>query len=189
MITIHAFDRKLFLKVLLLSVLLNISWGFIATQIELLRDRDRGLIPISGYLAMYSLTFFLCFDKQKRTVYEFIKIVAQFSATFLISSFILLPLMSAIDHSFNTTFIATTINTLFSAVLILLIVSLTIEIKFKVLTGIAIFVVALLTTLLLPRLLSDRDYYDSIGFQSLCIIFSTWQILTSICLGLGMAIK
>src|SRR4051812_34600263 len=79
-----------FLKRLLLtSLTLNVFWTFIGSQIGRLFPKDFGGIIIgTGFPIIYSLTYFLSFDKNKKSIYNFLMLTVTIIATFLTASFI-----------------------------------------------------------------------------------------------------
>lgn len=189
MITITSFNKKLFLKLVLISLILNLIWGLIATRLEIWHGRDKGFISGTGYLVVYGLTFFLVIDKSRRKATDLLALVFCFIATFVVSSFVVGPLATKLDYAVGSSFIAIAINTLFSAVLIVIIISRYFDITFKVLTGAATFIVALVVTLVVGDIIKKPQYFDLKVFNAISIFYTTWQVLTTTTLALGIAIK
>jgi len=187
MIAINNFERKTFFSLIFFSLILNLTWGMIATQLEIMHGRDKGFISGFGYLIVYGLTFFLCIDKIRQTFSTFLALTLSFIVTFLISSFVIVPIFINFDTLLYHDIIGVFASTLFSTVLIVIIVSKYFPIKFKFLTGMITFIVATMTTLIFFTI-KNPDYYDRI-FQPMSIFYTVWQVLTTTTLALGIAIK
>lgn len=187
MIAIKNFQRKTFLNLIFFSLILNLTWGLIATQLEIIHGRDKGFISGLGYLIVYGLTFFLCIEKARQTFNTFLALTLSFIGTFLISSFVIVPIFINFDTLLYHDIIGVFASDLFSTVLIVIIVSKYFPIKFKFLTGVITFIVAVVTTLVLSTV-KNIDYYDQI-FQPMSIFYSVWQLVTTTTLALGIAMK
>lgn len=183
------FDKKIFIRLVTISILLNIIWGLIATQIELLYDRDKGFVTGLGYIIAYGTTFFLCLENERRTTFNYLTLVGIFIGIFLASSFIIGPAMTYFDYKFGSNIIALIVSTIFSATLIVIIVSRYFSIRFKALTGIAVFIGASIVTVTLPEILKQPEYFDLKIFQSQSIFYSAWQILTTGLVAIGIGLK
>ena len=189
MIKINDFDRKTFLKLILLSLVLNLVWDVIATLLERLNGRDKGFISGLGYLIVYGLTFFLCMEKARQTVSALAALIFSFIGIYLISSFLIFPVIVNIDHLFNSDIIGLAASTLFSSILIVVLVSRYFSIQFKFLTGAFTFIAALITTVIVSKIIKGPDYFDLKVFQSLSIFYTAWQVVTTTTIALGVAIK
>jgi hypothetical protein len=179
-----SFNRSLFFRLLLLSLSLNIGWGAAATGIGRWRLSGTELVTELGFALAFSLTYFLCLARGKRTFRALFSLTALTIATDALSFWLVFP---AVANPTDNIVAAYLLSALFSSLLFVGIIGRFLPIRFKRQTGALLFVV--LALLLIPADLYIRhiNFLDPPLVDPLSVCLATGQIASSIILGLGIA--
>lgn len=188
--TEYFFDKRSFLKLLTVSLIVNILWAFASTQLELLTYDDKGFITSVGFLIIYPLPFFILLSKTKRTFYTWLMLTMSTIVIFLISTFVIPMFGISIESKILQTLFLLFIS-VFSASLITFNVGRYFLIEFKKLTIVITSLLAFLVTIVffllsLPDKLED-NYFNVLS--PLSAGFAIWQILTSAGVAIGITLQ
>ena len=185
----------LYLKLILVSLMFNVSWAFISTFLEYSLNPENenpdGLILGSGFIFIHALTFFLILPALKRTLKNLFVLIFSFAFIFLTSTF-LLPALT-INVFFNIGKLMNSdigseaivlLSSFFSSAAIVLVINNIIHIHKK---SVIICLATFLTSLLI-YLTYKTDLFDTEGIKRiihpLAMGFCIWQILTALTIGI-----
>jgi hypothetical protein len=177
-----SFNRLLFLRLLILSLLLNIGWGAAATWIGKLRDAT--LVTELGFALVFSLTFFLCLERGKRRFRVLFFLTVLVIAIDGLSFWLVFP---AVANPTDNVVAAYLLSALFSSFLFVGVIGRFFPIRFKRQTGALLFIVLALLLVPADHYFRQLNFLHPPLFDPLSVCLAGGQIASSIILGLGIA--
>jgi hypothetical protein len=178
------FNRSLFLRLLLFSLLLNIGWGAAATGIDKWQHTGTGLVTELGFAVAFSLTFFWCLDPGKRTLRAIFSLTVLTIATDALSFWLVFP---AVANPTDNIVAAYLVSAVFSSLLFVGIIGRFFPIRFKRQTAVLLFIVLALLLIPADHYIRQLNFLDPLFVDPLSVCLVVGQIVSSIVLGLGIA--
>jgi hypothetical protein len=187
------FDRRFYTKLLLISISLNICWTFLGSMLANYLEKDLGLMLIGlVFLLIYSTTFFLMFDKNKKNIYNFLMLTLVLICIFLASTFVVVPFFFFVFDNKFFQIIGSVISSFFPIVAIVSFLTRYKPIQNKTLTIVVTICLTFIKTLLFVKFLEsfnfDTENLNTI-INPMALGFCIWQILTTSIIGKSMAYK
>jgi hypothetical protein len=179
-----SFNRSLFLRLLLLSLSLNIGWGAAETGIDKWQHTGAGLVTELGFALAFSLTFFWCLDPARRTLRALLSLIVLTIATDALSFWLVFP---AVANPTDNIVAAYLVSALFSSLLFVGIIGRFFPIRFKRQTGVLLFIVLALLLIPADHYFRHINFFDPPLVDPLSVCLAVGQIASSIVLGLGIA--
>jgi len=172
-------------RLLLTSLTLNILWTFLGSQIGRLFHKDLGGIIIAiGFLVIYSSTYFIQFDKSKKSIHNFLMLTLTIIVIFLIASFIP-PFLFINGNSDLSIFGFTLCSSTLAFIGIVSIVGHYTIISNKTNTIVVGSVLTAIITFLFFRLTPENLDIDKMSkvVNPMALGFCIWQVLTTFLIG------
>lgn len=188
-------NRKYYYRLVLSSLVLNLLWAFLSTQVEYFFSPDRenpeGLITGSGFILCYALTFFLFIPRSERTVATYLVLTLTFGAAFLMATFVV-PMFFINSSIVHKEYIFFFFSSLLASVTITSVVGQYFAMKNKFLTIVATTIIAFIATLLFFLFL-PIDKLEESNFKRMvhpiAMSYCIWQVLTTITVGQSIIFK
>jgi hypothetical protein len=176
------FNNKSFLRTIVLFCFLNLIWTFLCIKTDEFTNIDKGLITGLGFLLLFSISFYFGQPLQNATTLLLLSL--SFILTFLIASFII---GAAVQRAIESILIYSICNSLFTSVVLTMLLNKFYGIQFKTGTIILTFICALSSYYLMDRF--DKKLYLNYNIHPRMTMFLLFQGLTIIPLTLGLTIK
>jgi len=177
-----SFNKKSFLRTLFLFLFLTTAWSIVSITTDEFTDKDKGLITGSGFLILLSASIF--WGQKLKRLDVFVWITTLTISTFVISSFILAPL---VGFTTDSMVIYAVVNSLFVSIIMTIWLNRFIQIEFKSLT-IALTFLFLFVAYFAKEKVSEKLYlnYD---IHPRITLFNIFQFALLLPLALGMTLK
>ena len=167
------------------SLFLNLFWVFAGSQLGRLFHKDLGGIIIGlGFLVIYSFTYYLSFDREKKSIHNFLMLTLAMIGIFLTASFIL-PFFFINGQTDLSVIGFLLCSSTIAFIGIIAIVGRYIEVKNRLLTIVLGAIITALTAYFVTRYLPEHFDTDKLSkfVNPLAFDFCIWQVLTTFLVG------
>lgn len=176
------FNNRLFFKTILLFCSLCVTWTILCIMTNEFTHTDKGLITGLGFLLLFSSSFY--FGQPLQGARTLLLLSLSFIVTFLIASFIV---SAAVRMGTDSMLVYSICNSLFTSVVLTLLLNKFYGVQLKMLTVILTFIFALVSYYLMDSL--NKNLYLNYNIHPRMTMFILFQGLTIIPLTLGLTIK